>query len=359
MLAYHYGAVVGITHYPGISDLSGPVLDAESFREWLVDPAGGDVPVTNVRTVTTPAHRVPVPDPFDARPIKREIDRALELLNSQAQNEIADDPDRWAASRLYLYVAGHGIMPGEGEAALLMADARPGVYENVELRSYLDWYRRCGIFREVVVLADCCRNWFGHVAPSVVSFARCSRPAAQVFALVGYAAGPGDPAYERVEDGVPPDERRGYFTTALLEGLRGAAAEDPKAPGAITSTTLAGYVADAVAEATKDKAVPQSLEMPSDPGHPIILAKVRAAPTFWVTITFPAGWSAPVELLHPSGRRELCDPAAGPWMLELPAGLYGVFLPGTFDGSPFAGGGAFSVTGGAFSVTGGPRDVRL
>ncbi|GAA2803079.1 hypothetical protein GCM10010441_29760 [Kitasatospora paracochleata] len=350
MHAHHFGVVTGITRYPGISDLSGPVNDAQAFLEWLLEPTGGGVPSTNVELITTPDTGVAFSEAYDARPIKREIDRALELVNTQAKATFADDPEQWQESRLYLYVAGHGIMPGRGETALLLADARAGMYENLELRSYLEWYRICGLFREVVVFADCCRNWFGQVEPSAVPFSRYGRPAAQVFALVGYAAGPGDPAYEQVEADVSPDDRRGYFTQALLDGLRAAPA-DP-ALGAITSTTLAPYVQTVVEEATRHKPVPQQVEMPSDPGHPIILATPRPGHNHTVTIRFPASWSGPVELLLPGGQRVAFDPVAAPWTIELPSGAYGVVLPGTCDGSPFA-------NEGLFMVAGGSRDVQL
>ena len=341
MNPFHYGAVVGISQYPGVSDLAGPVLDAQSFRDWLLE--GGAVPEANVHTLTTPAADPPPADPFDARPIKREVDRMLELINTKARDDVADDPDRWSASRLYLYVAGHGIMPSAGDTALLLADARKGVYENIEMRAYLDWYKRAGIFSELVVFADCCRNWFGQVDPSVVPFSKAAQPAAQVFAMAGYAAGPGDPAYERIEEGVPPDERRGYFTSAVLEGLRGAAAVDP-AHHAITSSTLATYVKFTVESATAGKRVPQQVEMPSDPAHPILLASPAAEPTYPVTIRFPDGWRQPVELLLRDGSRQAYSGAPAPWGLSLPAGLYAVVLPHTFDDSPFPSGGRFFVT---------------
>ncbi|MEU4547261.1 hypothetical protein [Nonomuraea dietziae] len=51
-------------------------------------------------------------------------------------------------------------MPGKRKAALLLADAgAAGSYENIEVATYLEWYEMCGLFREVVVFADCCRSW--------------------------------------------------------------------------------------------------------------------------------------------------------------------------------------------------------
>lgn len=345
MNPHHYGVVVGISHYPGVSDLSGPVLDARAFHGWLVDPAGGQVPAENVCMVTTPESGIPVADPYQARPIKREVDLALRTINKKVLSDIVDDPDRYAATRLYLYVAGHGIMPRGGETALLFADAQDEWYENLEVRSYLDWYRMCARFREVVVFADCCRNWFQHVRPSTVMFTDCPRPGGQVFTLVGYAAGPGDPAYEHREENVPPDERRGYFTKALIEGLRSAPV-DPEY-GVITSNTLARFVKTAVQEATQNKRIPQQAEMSSDLSHPIVLGGAPAG--IPVTIRFPPGWTTPVELLH-GEQRTPYDAALGPWALSLSSGLYQVVLPGTYDGTPFAEKGCFRVVGGSCDI---------
>ncbi|MEU5957730.1 caspase family protein [Streptomyces sp. NPDC047525] len=343
----HYAVVAGITRYPGVSDLESPVMDARMFRNWLVDPLGGQLPKEHVKTITTTPTGTTVTDPYLARPIKRQIDRALELIHTEVNEAVAGDPHRWENTRLYLYVSGHGIMPGRGDAALLLADARLGRYENLELRSYVDWYRSCAVFHEVVVFADCCRTYFRQVEPSTVGFDLCSRPGERVRTLVGYAAGPDDPAYEERELSIAPDERRGYFTRALVDGLR-SARKDP-ALDAVTSVTLAEYVAIAVLDATRERPVPQRAEMPSDPGHPIVFSGAGGQETRMVTIHFPAGWTEPVDLLQGTVRTTY-DPAAGPWVLSLPPGAYAVVRSGTFDGKPFAKEGMFMAAMGGGSV---------
>lgn len=344
---YHYGLVVGITHYPAMkSNLRGPVRDARAFHKWLVDPLGGGVPKKNTRKITTLPKAHLVTGSAKARPIKHEVDTELHQLNEQARTEIDDHTDRWNTSRLYVYLAGHGIMPGNGKAALLLADAGPGLYWNIEVKTYLEWYQMCGLFREVVVFADCCRSWYGDVNASEVPFMGCPRPRATVLSLVGYAAGPGELALENIDPTAPPDEVPGYFTKALLDGLRGAAAVDPDS-GGITSTDLSSYVAATVAEATKGKRGPQQVGMVQDEaGHPIVFQKVPTEPHFPVTIRFPAGWTDPVDLLRVDQRRERYDPALGPWRLQLPAGAYAVFRAGTFEGRPFKDAGRFQVIGG-------------
>lgn len=343
---YHYALVVGISGYPGLDDLNAPVNDAHAFREWLVGP--GQVPSGNITCLVTDG---PKPSSvFDARPIKREFDIALSYLHDKADDDLGESLDRWAASRLYIYVAGHGIMPRDGQTALLLADAQEGLYENVELSDYLDWYRFCGIYQEVVVFADCCRNWFGNVKPSRVPFTWKGQPQGRVFYLAGWACGPADPAFEQTEQHIPPDERRGYFTRALLDGLAGAAPVD-NAKGAITSTTLAGYVSRAVAAATSNLSVPQAVEMPLDGANPICFGPPTQVVTYDVNIHLPEGWHDPVELLMPGGERTAWNNGPNPWNRRLCAGIHAVLRPGTLDGTAFENGGMFMVTG--------DRDVHL
>lgn len=334
MNTYHYGLAVGIGRYPGVSDLHAPVLDAKDFHDWMVGE--GMVPPENAALITSPGLNVPLADADSGVPVKDHIDQGLGKLHAKARADIDKAKNRWQESRLYLYVAGHGIMPNSGETALLLANAQPGMYFNLELAAYLDWYRNSGIFKEVVVFADCCRNWFAQVRASVVPFDDPPEPGARVFWLAGYAAGPGDPAYEVIEDSVPPDDRRGYFTTAVLAGLRGAAPVD-EGLGCITSTTLAQYVTVAVASATKHKRVPQEVQMPSEPARPIRFGRptsqagLTRVTTHPVTIRFPPGFTAPVELHMPDGSRRMYVGAPTPWAVDLPTGLYGVYHAGSWD----------------------------
>jgi hypothetical protein len=57
----------------------------------------------------------------------------------------------------------------------------------------------------------------------------------------------------REETDRPPDERRGYFTRALMDGLRGAPTAIDDRTGRITSTQLKGHIAEHMRRATEDK----------------------------------------------------------------------------------------------------------
>ncbi|WAJ34398.1 caspase family protein [Arthrobacter sp. FX8] len=354
MNLYHYAVVVGISRYPGVGNLEGPLVDAADFCDWLTTDGG--VSLENMRVAKSPDIAIAMDSPYDGRPIKREIDRLLEMTNEKASDDIGSVKERRAQSRLYLYVAGHGIMPSGGECALLLADARRGMYENFELGVYADWYKKSGIFSELVIFADCCRNWFPQVPRSVVPFDDPAELGSRVYSLMGYAAGPGDPAYESVEAGVPADERRGYFTKAVLQGLRGAASIDPDYQ-AISSTTLTRYVNLAVQQSTAGKRIQQRVQMPEEPARPILFPSRQSSAValqrphkYEIRLRFPAGWSEPVELLTNGGERLRYEGAPTPWVLSLPPGLYGVYIPGTWDTSGLA--------HPEFTVTG-ARDVQL
>ena len=44
MATNDYAVVVGINHYPGLSDLKGAENDARAFQDWLVRKDGGNIP---------------------------------------------------------------------------------------------------------------------------------------------------------------------------------------------------------------------------------------------------------------------------------------------------------------------------
>ena len=351
----HWAVIVGINRYPGISDLHGPRNDAADFVSWLVDADGGDVPADHVVEVRASDDAAPLQDPFEALPTQQDVNRALAKVNAEVKGA-APGPVEWQKTRLYVFMAGHGIAPQGGKAALLMADAsKDTLGANVELSRYADWYESCSVFSEVVFFADCCRNRMGQAPSYGPPFTSCTMTPADVVAVLGFASSLGDPAFEEREHEAPPDGRRGYFTRALIAGLRGGA-RDP-ATGEVTSTSLATYVRTAVQEATKDRTPRQDATMIADPSRPVVFRAAAAGgaavrPTRRVRIEPPEGWQGgPVDILGPEGQPvERWDPATGPFDRPLPEGFYGVVLAGTRDAATFAGGGMFAVIGGDVDV---------
>ncbi len=345
--AFHFAIVMGIPHYPGISDLQSAGRDAASFYDWLVQDAG--VPAANIEKVIAAQ---PAPALWDARPTRTEFNNALRSLHQRLQQAIAPDPLRWKESRLYIYVSGHGIAPDGSEAALLMANAGSDAWgENIPCHAYLRRYEKCQYFAEVVIFADCCR--LRESAEFLGPPFNCDGGTniGRVNTFFGFATQQGDAAYEPV-GGADPNEARSYFTQALLEGLRGAAI-DP-VTGEINTTSLANYVNARVPAMTAGKDYPQVPKMPVDLAAPIVFrpapapkpGAAPARPLRQVQIVLPAAFA---------GRAVLRDAqfatlathaaAAGPWHATLPDGYYEVLPDGAADGTGFRHQGLFRVLG--------------
>jgi hypothetical protein len=349
----HYAVVVGINAYPGgFTRLNGPVNDANKFREWLVDPDQGGLPEGNVQLVTTPK-RAPT-RPNTAKPTKQLIDEALWTVHQQLDEALGRLPeeDRAAArdtSRLYFFVAGHGIMPGSGEAALLDATARPGFQTNVELAAYVGWMVRNGAFAEVCAFADCCRSYQALAVPGQLFFNLPPRIGGRVVRLLGLATSAGDLSFEEGQQA--GDDGRGYFSQVLLDGLRGNAA-DPET-GLVTTSLLRDYVGQLVASLTAGKPAPQHVELyaaedmvfgPPRPRRQADHPPGRTARK--VVITFPAQFTDTVELVAPDGARMAWEPADGPWTVRLYDGEWFVQRAGSgLDTTGLANDGLISVHG--------------
>jgi hypothetical protein len=317
----HFGFVVGINKYPGISDLNGPVADARAFREWLLDPAGGATPEENVHLVAGEANGEVRVQVGAARPTRSDLVSALFDTNEQIKQAIGDDPDKFESSRLYVFLAGHGIAPGTGGAALLPANARRGLYgENLAIDNCRSWYEQCGVVRQLVIFCDFCRNRISLAEPGPLGFNRCTSSQGQVETFVGYAAAYDRPAYEEHEERVPADERRGYFSRALMEGLRGAGAQ-----GEVTSETVAAYVRQRVRDMTADRVPAQEARFPNDLRAPLRFGGGRRPSEHPVTIEPPSGTSRPLRLVdHKLREIAVWRPGQGPWTLPLADGLYAV-----------------------------------
>jgi uncharacterized caspase-like protein len=327
----HFAVVVGINRYPGIRDLRFARSDAELFRDWLLDPAGGNLPPENVRLVTA-ADDAAYAVADDARPTRTEVNRALREVNLAATAKVQRPDDR-NGTRLYVYVSGHGIAPANGKAALLMANAERDVLgENIELSLYGDWYERCGVFAELVVFADCCRELRAAAAPGGPPFNVCDRPRGPTSRLLAFAAGIGEDAYEPTQPPADPDAARGFFTRALLDALRGGAS-DPTT-GLVTAGRLATYVQESVDALSRDAPERQRVEIVTTLPAELVLARIAARgdgerPKRRVTITFRPGDTGDVVVTAGPATVVAGGRASeSPWILELEEGFYEVATTG-------------------------------
>jgi hypothetical protein len=349
----HFGLVVGIWRYPGgFADLQGPGNDAIAFRDWLLDPDGGGLPPDNVRTCLSPGDGEL--SLFTAVPTKTLIDLQLDELRLQAKAafERLPEEDRAtapASARLYIFVAGHGVMPDGGTAALLDAVARQGATTCLDLGEYAKWLEKDGIFGEVVVFADCCRNYQLLVEARGPDFNKPSGVGGRVFQIVGYATTGGALSREdtaRYEPDIPADERRGYYSRALVEGLRGGAV-DPVS-GHVTSQRLHEYVRSRVRARTAHRPLHQQQDVDTivNLSHQMIFGPRRSVPRYRVVIGFPPDLTEDVELVGPEGPSGYWSPADGPWTIRLYDGLWTVQRAGTdLDTTGFTGDPVFRVDG--------------
>jgi hypothetical protein len=350
--ALHFAVCIGIDRYPGFPgrDLGSARRDATAFRDWLTDPQGGDVPPENVKLVTVEE------DEFgsvgDARPQQREINRALADFHQRLREHLAVNPEDWTKTRMYIYAAGHGIGPPMGEGAVLMADADEEMLGNsIELSLYANWYLHCGLVHEVAIFADCCREIIRGIPPvSAPPFNICQNPSfVGTVRFIGYASRLGEVAWEPA-DPAERDTARGYFTAALIDGLRGAAAD--RETGEVTAASLAQYVQGAVEAATAGIGpYPQRGELRGDLGTKLVFRSGAGvqAPERTVRITLPAGLATGLAVRAGTGAsdvraRRAAGEAGGTWELHLPDGFYQVVAEGP-DPPAFAGQGLFAVTG--------------
>jgi hypothetical protein len=234
-----YAIVVGINAYPGLKDASdavGAESDACAFQEWLLDPAGGALPLNKpeqCKLIVTSQFGPPPEDPMYALPTVMHIWQAAQDLLNRGPGHVG--------RRLYLYFAGHGIAPQESETALLTANAQKGALGSLShwLGEYTaEHFRQSGYFDEVLLFMDCCREVFPIDAPCMPWGPLRAAAFPEVKRFYAYATRWSELTYARptAAGGVG-----GEFTAALLEGLKRAGYE-PHSGGQITTGSLKKYL---------------------------------------------------------------------------------------------------------------------
>jgi uncharacterized caspase-like protein len=313
-----YAIVVGIDLYPkDLSKLYAAERDAADFAEWLIAADGGGVPEKNLRLIRGSSFG-PFDDPFDFRPIQRDIDRALSTFGVGIRARVG--------RRLYFYFAGHGLGVKADDVVMLMADASlVRLNSNLGLSKYRHYFRNAAPFEEVLLILDCCRDLNNYVEPIPPSFTALTdyRAAPQVRELTALATGYGRKAFEpSLQLQSEADEgRRGLLTRALLEGLRGQAAGTN---GAVTAATLRAYLEDRVPQLARFAELRQQPELnATDPN--LLICQVQAPEGWEVRIFPPSAPDGELILLNGSlneiGR---WNPQNGVWIQRLSKGLYEV-----------------------------------
>jgi Caspase domain len=325
--------VVGIDHYPdaALGALQGAVNDAEEFCTWLQTPAAGGLIATN-QAKTTEIHKiVSVADgsgPLDARPMTSDIEVALEYVREKAEYRLSDWEQGQGAPyrRLYLFFAGHGIGPDVEQAALLMANAGQGRFGHyVQGRPFANYFRQRASFDEVLLFMDCCRDSYPFIAPPPLKWDPPQPSGRAVNHCYAFATKWSKKSRETMLGG----KQRGFFSAALLEGLKGSAAD---ANGAVAADALESYVTARIPKLVRKGEV-QNPEFTYPNKTPMLIADYGPAAAAMlltpVQITVTAPEQASVLRIvdsefEPASLVQEARPSAGVWIFRLPFGVYQV-----------------------------------
>jgi hypothetical protein len=234
LAATDWAVVAGINVYPAFASLQGPVRDALYFKKWLLSQAF--VPSDQISLIVT--------DDPPAHPIKPTLDQVKAAFEDLA-NKAVNNQDFYVGRRLYIFLSGHGIMPTRSgapnfnETALLMANAGPITLGNhLGGFSYAEWFRASGVFDEVILFVDCCRDQKDLVAltpPPMQTLAGQRQPARHFYAAATQLA---SPSFEKPLGN--PVEVRGVFSFVLMQALQSASLCDSS--GVLTGKLLAAQL---------------------------------------------------------------------------------------------------------------------
>lgn len=227
MKANDYAIVIGIDDYEDdIGRLEAARNDAKAFRNWLINIEGGKLPEENCKIILS------TNDPRN--PNQDLIDKEIKTIYNIAKDN--------KGGRFYFYFSGHGFGLDLETNALLAADWSFD-FNNRALNSkeYVKYIQESGLFKEIVFLFDCCRNRNISCNGRVPSFSR-ARPqegASKCDRFIAYATEYDDFAYEDLSE--PEGISHGYFTKALIQGLKEKEAADPLLKK-ITANSLKSYL---------------------------------------------------------------------------------------------------------------------
>lgn len=336
-----YAVVVGIAHYPLFhADLGGPVNDAQHFVEWLVaaeDQGGAGVPEEHVTTIVAPVPAAPdsnqaeaagSPDPL---PVVENILAAFEDLRERVQNLHSEGGSE---ERLYIYLAGHGFSVdteqlGIEEPVLLMSNAEQGFWPHFAGHYCAEWFVKSGLFQEVVLFIDCCRNEPLINFPLSLPSWGVSVGKTRAKKFYGFATKWAQKSREQIIDGMT----QGVFTWSLLKALRGDVTDSE---GRVTEKELKGSIYNSVRKLLANDQAPgsgefQDPDFEGDDGWVFAQVASKQAPT--ATVQIDLGRLSPetnVELIDASHNTiDQHMPKDGPWQMHLPSGFYLLQVPAT------------------------------
>jgi len=322
-----WAVVAGINYYPGFSNLQGPVLDTTLFKDWAL--TRGFVPDDQLNHIKSP--EAAPPDVYSAEPTREKIDDAFRRLIRAAE------PKRFhrLGRRLYIFFSGHGIVatgdrtPDYRGAALLMANADSNsLVLHVGARAAAEWFRAHGIFDEVILFTDCCRDQEDNISPSdlIVPPWKALRPEGRFF--YAFPAMLGSKAWEKPLDKY--GRVRGVFGYVITEALNNPKLYDDK--GQLTGSALESHLYKTIP--TLNNRQDPIIDYPHDNKPEIIIAKWFPRAKQPVEIRFdPPCPGCTAELFQGNNLRDPIDTHSidnNPWTGEWQTGwLYKVAVSGT------------------------------
>lgn len=325
--AQDWAIVAGINYYPGFTNLMGPVNDSTEFHRWML--RRGFVPDDHVFQIQSPP--VAPPTLSAARPTLDQLSGAFSELVRKANSLDL----HYLGRRLYIFLSGHGIVatraatPDFREAALLMANAdENSLGLHVGARAHAEWFRSLGIFDEVILFADCCRDQEDNVPPTNPVMPAWRRQRKEGRHFYAFPTMVGSKAWER-GFGMPATVR-GIFSYVVVEALNNSKLYDEN--GCLSASALEKHLYTTV-PALNDKQNP-IIDYPHDPTKPdIVFAKwfQRARQKIQIDFLPPCpGLVADLFRGNNTGKPLDSHPTDQAWSDEWDAGwLYKVAIRGT------------------------------
>lgn len=236
MAATDYAILVGISRYadPHLRKLDGPVRDVKLVYDWLTSDNGDPVPPANITCIVSDEQSQHHPTDDGIPPVYQDFLNAfIRLVRKPDKSDLI----RRKNSRLYLYLSGHGFSEKHDDrahAALYVGNTwiKTGPQWNIYGTYFARWAKNHGLFSEIVLVMDCCRD---AELTKVASIPALPKPTdigvpkdVKLFEL--YAAARGGKAQER-KIAERNNEVHGLLTHAFLHAL------DHARPGSLTVST--------------------------------------------------------------------------------------------------------------------------
>jgi tetratricopeptide (TPR) repeat protein len=232
-----YAIIIGLSNYKNVDDLQFADKDATSFENFLLSPAGGSVPKTNIETF------------LNENAIRTNVGDAISVVARKAK----------PGDRVYFFFAGHGDMEDltQIENGLLLLHNSPNgnyfgmnddVLEILDLKRYLSPLAQRGV--EMIFIVDACHS--GNLKGGVEGV---QQTASALTAAWGkeykiLSCQPNQLSLESAEWG----GGRGLFSLQLEEGMKGLADMDNN--GVISMFELQSYIQTNVAKYSEGKQIP-------------------------------------------------------------------------------------------------------